>query len=246
MTWPTVPHVGHRWRHGSLTLRVQLWPVMLSSKQVRDLLNWPWPLPKWPVILTVLHAHHRSNEMTLCIKQKLKLFIHTTTRRPNISLRVVAGASPFWTRSVTHLLALLRSSPRTPFLAANRYKQKQYGFHSFAHYGLHIWNDILPAFKNKLKTCLVSQHYRWNQILVQRARACVRACVCYCYYFWPALSIPDGDFCMNMFFPCFCFLVIVNVLQWKTHTQKKRILLLIIIMEVEIILKQYSAVTVLS
>ena len=49
-----------------------------------------------------------------------------------------------------------------------------------------------------------------------------------------------------MFFPCFCFLVIVNVLQWKTHTQKKRILLLIIIMEVEIILKQYSAVTVLS
>lgn len=182
MTCQTVPHVGHRSRHGSPTLRVQLWPVMLSSKPAKELLNWPWPLPKWPVTLTVLHAHHRSNELTLCINQKQKLFIHTTTRRPNIPLRVFVGSSSFWTRSITHLLALLRSSSRTPFLAANRCKQKQYGFHIFAHYGLQIWNDILPAFKNKPKTCLFSLHYRWNQISVQRAHACVRVLL---LLFWP-------------------------------------------------------------
>ena len=119
--------------------------------------------------------------------------------------------------------------------------------HTFSHYSarhlVHLfWPQTVVNKSNTVSTFSPIMGYRSEMTYCQPSRtnqklasslcttgeirfqssARTRVCVCYCYYFGLSLCIPDGDSCMNMF-PSFCFLVIVKVLQWKTHTQKNAI-----------------------
>ena len=62
-----------------------------------------------------------------------------------LCFKVVTGSAPVYLSKLLHVYTpsrTLRSSSNTRLFAINRYKRKQHGFRSFAHYGPHTWNDL--------------------------------------------------------------------------------------------------------
>jgi len=88
-----------------------------------------------------------------------------------LCFKVVTNSAPLYLSQLLQVYSpsrTLRSSPDTRRFKVIRYKRKQHGFRSFAHFGPYIWNDLplsvrnsqsLSSFKTNLKTHLFKEHF---------------------------------------------------------------------------------------
>ncbi len=83
----------------------------------------------------------------------------------------IRGSAPSYLSELLHLYShsrFLRSSSDTRMLIIQRFSRKTHGFHTFSHFGPHIWNNLpqdirhsatLSSFKSQLKTFLFSEYF---------------------------------------------------------------------------------------
>ena len=84
---------------------------------------------------------------------------------------VITGSAPSYLSELLRLYSpsrSLRTSPDTRMLEIQRFNRKTHGFHTFSHFGPHIWNNLpqdirhsatLSSFKSQLKTFLFSEYF---------------------------------------------------------------------------------------
>ena len=83
----------------------------------------------------------------------------------------ITGSTPSYLSELLHLYSpsrSLHSSSDTCMLKLQRFNRKTHGFHTFSHFGPHIWNNLpqdirhsatLFSFKSKLKTFFFSEYF---------------------------------------------------------------------------------------